>query len=86
LGDQAFSIKDADFSKIEDINSLLELSVEFEKDTILFYEMLRAFIDDEETLSQLDKIIEEEKRHVQLLEEFLEKKMSLPVNRVPSRV
>jgi rubrerythrin len=86
LGDQAFSIKDADFSKIEDINSLLELSVEFEKDTILFYEMLRAFIDDEETLSQLDKIIEEEKRHVQLLEEFLEKKMTLPVNRVPSRV
>jgi rubrerythrin len=86
LGDQTFSIKDADFSKTEDINSLLELSVEFEKDTVLFYEMLSAFIDDEETLSQLDKIIEEEKRHVQLLEEFLEKKMALPVNSVPSRV
>ncbi len=86
LGDQAFSIKDADFSKTEDINSLLELSVEFEKDTVLFYEMLSAFIEDEETLSQLDKIIEEEKRHVQLLEEFLEKKTSLPVNGVPSRV
>jgi len=71
LGDQAFSIKDADFSKTEDINSLLELSVEFEKDTIIFYEMLSAFIDDKETLNQLDKIIEEEKRHVQLLEEFL---------------
>jgi rubrerythrin len=39
--------------------------------------MLSAFIDDEETLSQLDKIIEEEKRHVQLLEEFLEKKKML---------
>jgi len=86
LGDQAFSIKDADFSKTEDINSLLELSVEFEKDTALFYEMLSAFIDDEETLNQLDKIIEEEKRHVQLLEEFLEKKTALPVNGVPSRV
>ena len=82
LGDQTFSIKDADFSKIEDINSLLELSVEFEKDTVLFYEMLSAFIEDEETLSQLDKIIEEEKRHVQLLEEFLEKKVALPVNGV----
>ena len=86
MGDQAFSIKDADFSKTEDINSLLELSVEFEKDTALFYEMLSAFIDDEETLNQLDKIIEEEKRHVQLLEEFLEKKTALPVNGVPSRV
>ena len=78
LGDQAFSIKDADLSRIEDLNSLLELSVEFEKDTILFYEMLSAFIDDEETLRQLDKIIEEENRHVQVLEEFLEKKEALP--------
>jgi rubrerythrin len=77
LGDQVFSIKDADFSKTEDINSLLELSIEFEKDTILFFEMLSAFIDDKETLSQLDKIIEEEKRHVQLLEEFLENKKML---------
>ena len=85
LGDQAFSIKDADFSKIEDVNSLLELSIEFEKDTVLFYEMLGAFIDDEEILSQLDKIIEEEKRHAQLLEEFLEKKTALPVNGVPPR-
>ena len=78
LGDQAFSIKDANFSRIEDLNSLLELSVEFEKDTILFYEMLSAFIDDEETLRQLSKIIEEENRHVQQLEEFLEKKEALP--------
>jgi rubrerythrin len=77
LGDQVFSIKDADFSKTEDINSLLALSIEFEKDTILFFEMLSAFIDDKETLSQLDKIIEEEKRHVQLLEEFLENKKML---------
>jgi rubrerythrin len=78
LGDQAFSIKDVDFSQIEDINSLLELSVEFEKDTIIFYEMLSAFIDDEETLRQLDKIIDEENRHVQVLEEFLEKREALP--------
>jgi rubrerythrin len=80
LGDQAFSIKDADFSKTEDISSLLELSVEFEKDTILFYQMLSAFIDDEETLKQLDIIIEEENRHVQVLEEFIEKKEALPGN------
>jgi rubrerythrin len=84
LGDQSFSIRDADFSKIEDVNSLLELSVEFEKDTILFYEMLGAFIDDKETLSQLDEIIEEEKHHVELIEEFLSEKKALPVNGVSS--
>jgi rubrerythrin len=86
LGDQSFSIKDADFSRIEDVNSLLELSVEFEKDTILFYEMLGAFIDDKEILRQLDEIIEEEKNHVQLLEEFLSEKKALPVNGVSSQI
>lgn len=73
LGERAFSLEEADFSKIEDVTSLLELSVEFEKDTILFYEMLRAFIDDEKTLSRLNQIITEENRHVQVLEDFFQK-------------
>jgi rubrerythrin len=79
LGDQTFSIDDADFSKIEDLDSLLVLSVEFEKDTILFYEMLSAFIEDEPTLMHLNRIIEEENRHVRLLEDFLTNKQSLPL-------
>lgn len=79
LGDQTFSIGEADFSKVEDIDRLLELSVEFEKDTILFYEMLSAFIEDLKTLDQLNKIIEEEKRHVWLLEDYLENRKPLPV-------
>ena len=74
LGDQAFSIDEADFSKVEDLDQLLELSVEFEKDTILFYEMLSAFIEDGQTLNQLNCIIEEENRHVRLLQESLKNK------------
>lgn len=74
LGDQAFSIDEADFSKVEDLGQLLELSVEFEKDTILFYEMLSAFIRDEPTLKGLARIIEEENRHVRLLQDFLKNK------------
>ena len=70
LGDQTFSIEDADFSRMKDINSLLEVSIEFERDTILFYEMLGAFIEDEEILDQLQNIISEEKRHIKTLEEF----------------
>lgn len=73
LGDQAFSMNDVDFSRVEDINDLLLRSLEFEKDTILFYEMLGKFIDDVETNRQLARIIEEEQRHVELLEGFLEK-------------
>ena len=60
LGEQAFSIDGADFSKMEDLNSLLTLSLEFEKDTVLFYEMLGAFVEDEKVLEQLEQIIEEE--------------------------
>ena len=71
LSDQTFSLKDADFSKIEDVEALLNLAIEFEKDSILFYEMLAALVDDEETLGQLKMIIEEESRHVKVLQESL---------------
>ena len=79
LGDQAFSITDADFSRIDNITSLLELSLEFEKDTIIFYEMLKEFIEDGKILSGIDKIIEEENRHVKNLEEIIEKGEILPL-------
>jgi rubrerythrin len=74
LGDHTFSIEEADFSRLEDLDSLLTLSVEFEKDTILFYEMLSAFVEDEPTLIHLNRIIEEENRHVRLLQDFLKNK------------
>ena len=81
LGDQAFSIAEADFSKTEDIKSLLKLSIEFEKDTILFYEMLKSFVEDTEVLNGLDKIIEEENRHVKQLEDLAEREEALPLTR-----
>ena len=71
LGEQAFSMDDADFSRIKDVNTLLEISLESEKDTILFYEMIKDFVDDENVLAGLDKIIKEEGRHVKKLEELV---------------
>lgn len=73
LGDQAFSLRDVDFSNLEKVRDLFELAIEFEKDTVLFYEMIRGFIDDEETLGDLNKIIEEENRHIELIQGFIEK-------------
>jgi len=70
LGKQAFSMDDVDFSKIDNITALLELSIEFENDTILFYEMIKDFIDDSKVMAGIDKIIEEENKHVKKLEEF----------------
>ncbi len=83
LEDRAFSIDEADFSKMEDLNSLLTLSLEFEKDTALFYEMLGAFVEDKKVLEQLEQIIEEESSHARLLQDILEKKETPTV---PERV
>ena len=77
LGEQAFSMDDADFSRINDINTLLEISLEFEKDTILFYEIIKDFIDNSKVLAGIDRIIKEENKHVKRLEELASKRVIL---------
>ena len=72
LGDQSFSLKEADLSKIDNVEVLIQLAIEFEKDSILFYEMIGSFIEDSETSEKLNEIIAEENRHIELLEEFEE--------------
>lgn len=72
LGGQVFSLQDVDFSSLEEVKELFELAIEFEKDTVLFYEMIRNFIEDEGSLSDLNKIIEEENHHIQLIRGFFE--------------
>ena len=72
LGDQSFSLKEADLSKIDNVEALIQLAIEFEKDSILFYEMIGSFIEDGETSEKLNEIIAEENRHIELLEEFEE--------------
>jgi rubrerythrin len=58
-----------DLSKIESVQELIELAMEHEKDTIIFYQMLQSFIDDPETMKELDEIIAEEEQHIKLLKE-----------------
>jgi len=71
VGQQSFSLKEVDFSRIDDADALLDTFVEFEQDTILFYEMLEAFIEDDITRSQLRLIIDEEERHVDRLQSLI---------------
>ena len=80
LGDHTFSMNEVDFSSLDNIKGLLEVSLEFEKDTLIFYEMIKGFIEDENVLSGIDKIIEEENSHVKNLEEFLKKGEILPLS------
>jgi len=71
LGDKSFSLKEVDFSKLRTVNQLISVFIEFENDGILFYEILKPFIEIEETLKNIDLIIMEEQRHIERLQEFL---------------
>ena len=78
LGNQTFSLKETDVSKMRSVEELVALAVEFEKDTILFYEMIGSFMTDEEARRELKEIIEEEERHVRLFESYGDKEVRLP--------
>jgi len=79
LGGRGFSLDDVDFPAIEDQNALIRTFIEFEKDTILFYEMLTPFIEDSETRQTLEAIIDEENHHISRLRTFLESEQTHPV-------
>jgi rubrerythrin len=70
LGDQSFSLKEANPADVKTIDDLLNLAIEFEKDTVLFYEILTALTTRDDTLKGLQEVIEEENRHVAMLQGF----------------
>jgi rubrerythrin len=69
VGDQRFSLEGVDFSKIEEVNGLLKVMIDFEHDTLTFYELFRSFLDDEGERARLDAIIADERAHILKLEE-----------------
>ena len=71
LGDESFSLKEADLQNLGGIENLLNLAIEFERDTVSFFEMFESFLEDRESLEHLNKIIEEEQRHIEVLQEYL---------------
>ena len=70
LGDKSFSHRDVDFSKVDRLDDLIGIFIEFEKDTILFYETLIPFVEDNDTLESIKKIIAEENNHIKKLQDF----------------
>ena len=72
LGEETFSLNDVDLSGIEDAEELILRMIEFENDTVLFYEMIRSVVSDAETIRIVDTIISQEKQHAQTLEAFLD--------------
>jgi rubrerythrin len=71
---QTFSLDAERLIAAEDIRAVLQQSREFEKDTILFYEMLYDFLaEGEASRRHLIKIIEEERTHIEQLEKMAAK-------------
>jgi len=68
IGNQTFSLADVNFSMVKNSKSLIDIFIEFENDTILFYEMLKTFLVDEKTIEHLEKIIREEGSHIEKFE------------------
>ena len=71
VGEHSFSLDDVDLGRIDNLQELVRVSIEFERDTVLFYEMLAAFVEKKESRRLLTKIIDEEHRHIRMLEECL---------------
>jgi rubrerythrin len=73
VGTHSLALEDADFSAMEQVQDLINLVMEFENDTVLFYKMLQPLIEDQETLDQLHAIIKEEEDHAECLKQVLSK-------------
>lgn len=70
MGDKNFSLKEVDFSVLDSTDELIAVFIEFEKDSVIFYQVLEPLVEDPLAREHLKKIIEEEYRHIQLLQEF----------------
>lgn len=62
--DKTFSLDAEQLAKAGTIKALLDQSLSFEQDTIVFYQMLQSFIDDSHVRDQLERIIEQENEHI----------------------
>jgi rubrerythrin len=67
---QTFSLEQRRLGQSTSLEDLLDQSIEFENDTIEFYEFLVGFLDDVEAIAQLNGIIKQEQGHVRQLEEM----------------
>ncbi len=71
LGDKNFSLKEVDFASVRDVDELINIFIEFEKDSVRFYQLLEPFVEDPVSLESLKKIIDEENCHINRLLELM---------------
>ncbi len=57
---------------LKDKKAIITRALKLENDTIVFYKGLKSFAKDAVVIGQIDKIIEEEQRHIRILNQSLE--------------
>lgn len=81
----SFLIDENELRNANNVEEVVAKSVTFELDTILFYEFLIDFLDDQEAIEQLKKIIEEERNHIKQLEQMKKPKDCEPCESISCR-
>ncbi|MCP3872330.1 MAG: ferritin family protein [Desulfobacteraceae bacterium] len=72
MKEKALSLEDINFNDIKNVAELLGTFIGFEEDTIMFYELLEMFINEDKVLKELGNIIQEEKKHIEKLQTMME--------------
>ncbi len=67
-----FSLDNDVLKDTTQLSDLISQSIEFERDTILFYEILLDLLEDEDTIEKLNTIIREEHNHIKKLKSLSE--------------
>jgi rubrerythrin len=67
---QVFSLDDLDLSQISHTDTIIKAAIEFENDTVIFLQMLQSFITDQEIIGELEAIIDQEHRHIAILNDL----------------
>ena len=78
MKNNSFSLNGTLLAETDEKDEIIAQSIEFEQDTILFYEILLDFLDDEESVKQLKNIIREEGNHIKKLESMKERNGFIP--------
>lgn len=63
-----FLLDEKSLEQADTIDKILAQSKKFEAETILFYEFISGLVDDDEVRKKIELIIEEEKKHIQIIE------------------
>ncbi len=74
----SFSLDEKTLENANEPGELITQSIELEQDTILFYEILLDFLDNDQTIEQLKIIIREEQNHITKLETMKEQNGFIP--------